>query len=274
MIVGFALAFVLSSKDVALCKIPEPDTIFYGCKNANINQYQAFLGSFNISNSTDAEIAEATTGFLLSVPMSSQSPRIVGTAQEGDIVSFKKNNDSIALMQSYMIMDRGEVINLPELFGDSDCDDLSDQWELDNFMNLSNDGSGDNDGDGLLDGDEFERGTDPTDKDSDNDLMFDGWEVFYNLDPLDEDDALLDVDGDGFMSNKEHRFNTDPQDKAHSPNTVCDYDSDFDIDAADLGQFAAYLIMSSGFADLNADGEVNEKDIEMFGYVFGNEYQP
>jgi hypothetical protein len=44
---------------------------------------------------------------------------------------------------------------------DTDCDDMDDQWERDNFGNLDRDGKGDLDGDGLPDLDEYLDGTDP-----------------------------------------------------------------------------------------------------------------
>lgn len=46
--------------------------------------------------------------------------------------------------------------------GDSDCDGMSDAWELLHFASLSRDGTGDLDGDGVSDFHEFWRGTDPT----------------------------------------------------------------------------------------------------------------
>lgn len=47
--------------------------------------------------------------------------------------------------------------------GDTDCDGMDDQWELDYFGTLDRDGTGDFDGDGISDLDEFLNGTDPAD---------------------------------------------------------------------------------------------------------------
>lgn len=44
---------------------------------------------------------------------------------------------------------------------DTDCDNLSDDWEITHFGNLDHDGSGDTDGDGLTDLEEYFYGTDP-----------------------------------------------------------------------------------------------------------------
>ncbi len=49
---------------------------------------------------------------------------------------------------------------------DSDCDGMSDAWELEHFGNLDRDGTGDLDGDGFTDMEEFINGTIPTIKDA------------------------------------------------------------------------------------------------------------
>jgi len=53
--------------------------------------------------------------------------------------------------------------------GDSDDDGLPDDWEIDNFGNLDQDGTSDLDGDGLGNLDEFNAGTDPNNPDTDGD---------------------------------------------------------------------------------------------------------
>ncbi|MEM9102740.1 MAG: putative Ig domain-containing protein [Pseudomonadota bacterium] len=66
------------------------------------------------------------------------------TASDGQLSSFK---------------DMSIVVNP---FDDTDGDGLNDDWERENFDDLSRDGSGDFDGDGLNDREEFEQGKNPT----------------------------------------------------------------------------------------------------------------
>ncbi len=93
---------------------------------------------------------------------------------------------------------------------DSDNDGIPDQWELNNFNNLTTaNKTTDNDNDNLLDIDEFSSNTDPNNPDSDGDGMLDGWEVTYALNPL-VDDSADDKDGDGLTNKEEHDNGTDP----------------------------------------------------------------
>ncbi len=69
---------------------------------------------------------------------------------------------------------------------DSDGDGLPDQWELDNFGNLGQDGTGDADSDGISDAEEYNLGTDPNSSDSDNDSYPDSLENKVGTDPTDE----------------------------------------------------------------------------------------
>lgn len=80
---------------------------------------------------------------------------------------------------------------------DSDGDGLDDQWEMDNFGDLDEDGSGDPDGDGLTNEGEETAGTDPNDADTDGDGFSDGIEVREGTDPLDATSFPTDTDGDG-----------------------------------------------------------------------------
>ena len=104
---------------------------------------------------------------------------------------------------------------------DSDNDGLNDNWEIDNFGDLAQDGNGDTDNDGLSnaeehalgslgnnpdsdddglnDGDEFAAGTGLLNPDSDGDGLTDGAEVAtHNTNP-----ANADTDGDGVADNAE-----------------------------------------------------------------------
>jgi hypothetical protein len=72
---------------------------------------------------------------------------------------------------------------------DSDSDNLSDDWELSFFDNLtSTDGSADSDQDGLTDTEEFEGGTNPTKEDTDGDGFTDSFEVAQGTDPNDRNE--------------------------------------------------------------------------------------
>ncbi len=82
-------------------------------------------------------------------------------------------------------------------FLDSDGDGMADSWEIDNFGDLSHDGSGNLDSDGLFDIEEYLNGTDPNVADSDGDGVNDGVEVSNGTDPNDpdsDDDGLTDGD--------------------------------------------------------------------------------
>jgi Leucine-rich repeat (LRR) protein len=91
---------------------------------------------------------------------------------------------------------------------DTDGDQMADSWEVDNFGDLSHDGTVDTDVDGLTDLEEFQHGTDPNVWDTEGDGMPDGWEVDNSLNPL-VDDSGQDGDGDGLNNLYEYgwRYN-------------------------------------------------------------------
>lgn len=117
-------------------------------------------------------------------------------------------------------------------FVNADEDDLPDWWELENFGDLEETGSGDTDGDGLdneaefvlgtkpniadtdndgaNDGAEIAAGSDPFDSDSDDDDMSDGYEIAHALNPL-IDDAFEDPDSDRIPNVWESSHGTDPR---------------------------------------------------------------
>jgi hypothetical protein len=70
---------------------------------------------------------------------------------------------------------------------DSDCDGLSDEWELAHGLNPSDpsDSMLDPDADGLTNGEEFLAGTDPSRADTDGDGVSDGAEILAGTNPLD-----------------------------------------------------------------------------------------
>jgi len=102
------------------------------------------------------------------------------------------------------ISDRNAIINgltLEKISDpvDSDNDGLWDAWEMDNFGNLAQTGSGDPDGDGLTNAQEFTLGTDPNKADTDGDGLSDGQEVNTSK----TDPAKADTDGDGLSDGDE-----------------------------------------------------------------------
>ncbi len=74
-----------------------------------------------------------------------------------------------------------------QIVADSDCDGMSDDFEVAHGLNPGsvNDASVDTDGDGLSNFDEVVYGTDPTNPDTDHDLYPDGMELGVSSDPLD-----------------------------------------------------------------------------------------
>jgi hypothetical protein len=85
----------------------------------------------------------------------------------------------------------GHVGSFETSFGDSDKDSLPDCWEKKYFGNLNQDGSGDFDGDGLTNLQEFNKGTDPTNKDTDFDGSNDFFEIQNGYNPLDWNDPIV-----------------------------------------------------------------------------------
>ncbi|MCK4389013.1 MAG: PKD domain-containing protein [Desulfobacterales bacterium] len=99
---------------------------------------------------------------------------------------------------------------------DSDSDGMDDTWEVENFGDLSHDGTADTDSDGLTDLNEFQNGTGPNDPDTDGDGILDGWEVSKGLQPL-LNDASEDPDEDGYTNIGEYRAGSNPQDTNSTP---------------------------------------------------------
>jgi hypothetical protein len=121
---------------------------------------------------------------------------------------------------------------------DLDADGLPDQWEMEQFGDLSHNPGDDDDvggPDGLTNLEEYQNGTDPLDADSDDDGLTDGAEVHtYGTDPLDPDtdgddatdgwevsngyaptdptDATRDTDGDFLLNLEEAALGSDPRD--------------------------------------------------------------
>jgi hypothetical protein len=98
---------------------------------------------------------------------------------------------------------------------DTDADLMPDDWEINNFGDLSRDGTQDFDGDLLDDLPEYQAGTDPTDTDTDNDDLPDGWEVTNGIDALDDsgdNGRNGDFDDNGWTNYEEWNHGTNPND--------------------------------------------------------------
>ncbi|MFP6871905.1 MAG: LamG-like jellyroll fold domain-containing protein, partial [Verrucomicrobiales bacterium] len=141
------------------------------------------------------------------------------SAVYGDIDEFAVFNGPLTQAQITLLSKGASPSHL--IGGDSDGDGLNDNWEIDSFGNLDQDGNGDadddgvanaqefaliskannpdTDGDGLDDGDEVAAGTDLLNPDSDGDGLTDESEVAtHNTNPLNPD-----TDGDGAADDAE-----------------------------------------------------------------------
>lgn len=95
-----------------------------------------------------------------------------------------------------------------------DGDSLNNQWELDNFGDITTQTESDDaEPDNFNNGEEFAAGTDPNNPDTDGDGLNDGDEAAAGANPL-----LLDTDGDGFSDGYEVNVSgTNANDAADSP---------------------------------------------------------
>jgi hypothetical protein len=163
-----------------------------------------------------------------------------GTTRYKGVFKFMTNDPNVGSFQ---------IETVGSHLVDTDNDNISDDWEMTYFTNLTRDGNGDYDNDGLIDINEFKIGTnpsikdtdsdglsdgdedanrngsidsgetDPTKADTDNDGMTDGWEIQYGLDPL-RNDANEDADDDGFSNITEYKRKTDPKDNNSHPKSM------------------------------------------------------
>lgn len=125
--------------------------------------------------------------------------------------------------------------------GDSDTDNLADNWEFANFGSLNETDTGDFDSDGLTNIEEFNAGTLPTDPDTDSDGLSDADEInLYGLDPTQSNTGDIGPQG--------------------SP--------DGQIDTGDLVIMYRLVTgeltpgpLESALADLNADSQINAADM-------------
>lgn len=116
-----------------------------------------------------------------------RSPAGVGMLAQPAGLAFLENGDLLIANLFGDRIDRyGDGSPLPVCAGDTDCDGMSDAWEISNgFDPLSpRDALGDADGDGLTNLQEFALGTDPRKADTDGDGDSDAVEVANGTDPL------------------------------------------------------------------------------------------
>ncbi len=146
---------------------------------------------------------------------------------------------------------------------DTDGDGLPDGWEIANFGNFDQDGTGDVDGDGLTDLQEFLLGTDHTNPDSDGDGLSDAVEtntrIYVDENDTGTDPLNPDTDGDGWLDPAETNTGVyvDDTNTGSDPNST-DGDGDGLPDTYEIGRFGDYS--QHGDDDFDADGMTNVEE--------------
>ena len=151
---------------------------------------------------------------------------------------------------------------------DADADGLEDTWELANFGNLTQIGTGDPDGDGFDNEAEETGKSNPnnvnvTPVDLDGDGMLDAWEVTHFGTIASRNDGASDYDGDLATNAAESSANSNPK----SSSTVAgadnfpDADSDGMNDAWEVKYFGT-IAAKNGAADTDADGALDLAEFE------------
>jgi parallel beta-helix repeat protein len=160
---------------------------------------------------------------------------------------------------------------------DTDSDGMWDEWEVQQFTNLTvASASSDYDDDGLLDKDEFIYGTGPKNRDSDGDGVEDGLEVQVGMNPSLAGDYNLDSDNDTYSNLREQISGTDPYDASSIPTVLADGDplpsGDGDVDGREIAAFIAEYGRTNCAPckyDLDIDGDVDLADLFLFSEDFG-----
>ena len=159
---------------------------------------------------------------------------------DGDAFTNKQENDGLS--------DPTLSNSIP---GDVDGDGLADAWEIANFSNLAQTGSGDFDNDRATNEQEETAGSDPklntSWPDADSDFLNDAWEIFYFTN-IAAQDGSGDPDADSFSNDAEHFYNFNPTDPFSSP----DLDTDGLADGWEVFYFTG--TSNDGSSDPDADG--------------------
>ncbi len=125
---------------------------------------------------------------------------------------------------------------------DSDGDGMDDQWEINNFGDLSRDGLGDEDNDAATDRQEHDAGSNPNNTDTDGDTLTDGAEInTHGSDP-----TMADTDGDSLTDDAEvNTHGTDP--------SLADTDGDGLSDGVEISEDNGFVTDPSN-DDTDGDG--------------------
>ncbi|MBM3846926.1 MAG: hypothetical protein FJ405_11665, partial [Verrucomicrobia bacterium] len=175
------------------------DVFINGVLEADDFSPQANQGGLNVTTVgavvTQSFVAETTT---------------LEVILDGRETSFTDKN---AILNGFTL----ERISAP---GDSDGDQMADDWELVNFGDLSAKPGDDADFDGLTNLQEFQRRTGPKTGDSDSDGLNDGEEAAAGTDPL-----LRDSDGDRLSDGDEvKKYRSNPLSRESDGDGVGDYE--------------------------------------------------
>ncbi len=145
----------------------------------------AAIGALGTSTTTGSN-SRMKVSFYRAATLSGRAPWLAGQSY----YILVKNTSGVA--QNFQLTMAGRYLSET----DADGDGLPDQWEVENFGDISKQPNADTDGDGLTNLEEWQAGTDPANPDSDGDGVIDGDDAF----PLDPTESL-DTDGDGIGNN-------------------------------------------------------------------------
>ncbi|MES9901646.1 MAG: Ig-like domain-containing protein, partial [Sedimenticola sp.] len=154
----------------------------------------------DVTNSTSGINYIASNSVVATV----DSNGLVVGASSGNVLISARKDGVLALRQIKVITS-----------GDTDGDDLPDDYEIANGLDPSDplDAMEDQDSDGLSALDEYNLGTDPQNKDTDRDGISDGEETIAGKDGYISDPLLTDTDGDGLPDGVEVTVGSDPSDR-------------------------------------------------------------